>query len=141
MRKHFTVTTHLTTLSTASPPLIAIVDDDESVRQALTGLVRSVGYSGRAFTSAEDFLAAQGLDCACIVTDLHMPGISGLDLLQKLRAGGNQTPLILITARMAPGLKDRAAEVGVRCLLPKPFVAQELVECIESALSDSSPCA
>jgi FixJ family two-component response regulator len=127
-------------LSRLTSPLIAIVDDDDSVRQALTGLVRSLGYSGRAFASAEDFLAAADQSCDCIVSDLHMPGISGLDLLQRLRSDGDRTPLILITARMAPGLRDRAAEAGVKCLLPKPFAVEELVACINRALADGSAC-
>ncbi len=116
-------------------PLISIVDDDESLKLALVGLVRSFGYEGRGHASAEDFLASGDAgQCACLVTDLHMPGLGGIELLQRLRADGNAVPAVLITARMQPGLEQRARDAGARCLLPKPFDPQTLMRCIEQAL-------
>ncbi|MEI9851932.1 MAG: response regulator [Sphingomonas sp.] len=79
-------------------PLIAIVEDDESLRPALVGLVRSFGYDGEGFESAEAFLAANGpARAACLVSDFQLPGISGIDLIAGL--GGNGPPAILVTAR------------------------------------------
>lgn len=115
--------------------LISIVDDDDSLKLALVGLVRSFGYEGRGHASAEDFLASgDAARSACLVTDLHMPGIGGIELLQRLRAEGNTVPAILITARLQPGLEQRAQEAGARWLLPKPFDPQALMRCIEQAL-------
>ena len=113
-------------------PLIAIVEDDESLRLALVGLIRSMGYDGEGFASAEAFLAG---DCAaraeCLVSDLQLPGISGLDLAAQLRGS---LPCILVTARTERNIDDRAREGGVLCLLRKPFEADDLAGCIRRAL-------
>ncbi len=114
-------------------PLIAIVEDDESLRPALVGLVRSFGYDGEGFESAEAFLAANGpARAACLVSDFQLPGISGIDLIAGL--GGNGPPAILVTARTERGLDDRAAAAGALCLLRKPFEADALADCIRRAL-------
>lgn len=113
-------------------PLIAIVEDDESLRPALIGLVRSLGYDGEGFVSAEAFLAG---DCAsradCLVSDLQLPGISGLELIEKI---GRGLPAILVTARTERSIDERAREGGVLCLLRKPFEAEDLAGCIRRAL-------
>lgn len=113
-------------------PLIAIVEDDDSVRTALIGLVRSVGYDGAGFASAESYLAdAAGRVAQCLVCDCQLPGMSGLDLAAQLRGA---MPVILITARTERTIDDRASEHGVRCLLRKPFDGDELLGCIRRAL-------
>lgn len=113
-------------------PLIAIVEDDESLRPALLGLIRSLGYDGEGFVSAEAFLAG---DCAaradCLVSDLQLPGISGLDLVAQLDGA---LPVILVTARTERNIDARARDGGVLCLLRKPFEADDLAGCIRRAL-------
>lgn len=116
--------------------LVAIIDDDDSLRTALVGLVRSLGYESDGFGSAEEFLAAAP-DSDCIVTDIHMPGLSGIDLKHELVRRGNPTPVIMITARDDKGLEQRARSSGASCFLKKPFEASELITCIESALKRS----
>ncbi|MDP3859775.1 MAG: response regulator [Stagnimonas sp.] len=121
-------------MSQAAAPLIAVIDDDESLRLALAGLLRSLGYKGRGYGSAEDYLAAAtGSDC--ILTDFHMPGLSGLELMQQLRRDGCRTPVILMTARTEAGIRERALAEGAICVLAKPFEAEQLIRCLERALS------
>ena len=102
---------------------------------ALVSLVRSAGYDTRGFTSAEEFLGF-GMDPspACIITDVQMPGMSGIELKQHLAAGQFSTPVIIITARPEPGLEERALASGAVCFLRKPFEADTLIGCIERAL-------
>jgi FixJ family two-component response regulator len=116
--------------------LIAIVEDDDSLRPALVGLMRSLGYDGTGFASAEDFLGAEALDRAdCLVTDLQLPGISGLDLALRLGAARvRRLPVILVTARTERAIDERGAAAGLFCLLRKPFEADALVACIARAL-------
>lgn len=117
-------------------PLISIIDDDDSLRSALVGLVRSLGYRARGFANAEDFLAAgDGAQSAAIVTDIQMPGLSGIDLKERLSAEGNAAPVIMITARAEPGLQERAFASGALCVLKKPFAAEALIDCLERALA------
>lgn len=114
--------------------LISIIDDDDSLRSALVGLLRSYGYVASGYATAEEYLgAAPGSDC--IVTDIHMPGLSGIELKEELSRRGDRTPVIMITARSEPGLEARARASGAACFLRKPFDTGELVGCIESALA------
>lgn len=116
--------------------LIAIIDDDASLRLALVGLVRSLGYRATGFGSAEEFLAADSASqSACIVTDIQMPGLSGIELKLKLNQDGNPAPVIMITARTEQGLRDRAFASGAVCVLQKPFAAETLIACLEKALA------
>lgn len=117
-------------------PLVSIIDDDASIRTALVGLVRSLGYEARGFASAEEFLAADvGVRTNCIITDIHMPGLSGIELKLRLAAERDETPVIMITGRTEPNLHDRARDCGALCLLTKPFEARDLIACIERALA------
>lgn len=119
----------------ALDPLISIIDDDDSLRAALVGLVRSLGYRASGFASAEDFLATGAAkDCACIVTDIQMPGLSGIELKQRLAQGGSAAPVIMITARTEAGLREKAVASGAICVLQKPFAAEALIDCIEKAI-------
>lgn len=115
---------------------IAIIDDDESVRIALSGLVRSLGHRALAFGSAEEFMAAgAATGSACIVSDIQMPGISGIELKRQLNDAGCAAPVILITARTEPEMHERAFASGALCVLRKPFAAEVFLECLERALA------
>jgi FixJ family two-component response regulator len=114
---------------------IAVIDDDEPFRTALLESLRSLGYGARGFASAEEFVAADGDDdCDCVITDIHMPGMSGLDLKQLLAVRDCRVPVIMITARAEPRLDVRVAASGAVCLLRKPFEASALIGCLERAL-------
>jgi FixJ family two-component response regulator len=114
---------------------IAVIDDDESFRIALVESLRSQGYGARGFASAEEFIAEDGEDpCDCVITDIHMPGMSGLDLKRLLTTRGSGVPVIMITARADPGLEARAAASGAVCLLRKPFESEALINCLQRAL-------
>ena len=116
--------------------MIAIVDDDESVRIATRSLVRSLGFTAHTYASAEDFLQSQHVsECSCVITDVQMPGLSGVDLQSRLAAEGRNTPVILMTAFSDPAVKARAMKAGAVCFLSKPFEGQALVRCLEEALS------
>lgn len=117
-------------------PLITVVDDDASLRSALESLIRSLGYNVRSFSSADEAFAseiAQSSDC--VITDIQMPGISGIELEARLRATGASPPVILITARAEPELLAAARASGAICILRKPFDASSLIGCIEKALA------
>jgi len=116
--------------------LISIIDDDDSLRTALVGLVRSLGYSASGFANAEEFLAGDGAARSdAIVTDIQMPGLSGIELKERLSAQGCDAPVIMITARAEPGLRERAFASGATCVLKKPFPAEALIDCLERALA------
>ena len=119
----------------SSEPLIAVIDDDEPFRTALVESLCSLGYRARGFASGEEFFAASGeSSCDCVITDIHMPGMSGLDLQRLLMARDRRVPVIMITARGEPGLEAKAAASGAVCLLRKPFGADDLIGCLEKAL-------
>lgn len=116
-------------------PLISIIDDDEALRASIADLLRSVGYRVDQYGSAETFLASSdpaGFDC--ILADIHMPGMNGLELLQKLREQGITTPVILITALPDQRLDAEAMALGAQGLLRKPFGSSSLLECVERNL-------
>jgi FixJ family two-component response regulator len=117
------------------PRLIAIVDDDESVREATKGLMRSMGLAAVAFPSGEDFLRSSHLGrTACLVADVNMPGMSGLDLHRRVTALAKSIPTILITAYPSDSIRERALSAGILGYLVKPFSEDELLNCIRSAL-------
>lgn len=123
--------------SVSDTTLIAVIEDDGSVRLAVRSLVRALGYDARGFESAEDFLASDAVDgIACIITDIQMPGMSGIDLKRHLAAHGNAVPVIMITARVEPDLESQALASGAVCFLRKPFQAEALISCLNSALAD-----
>ncbi len=119
----------------SAAPLISIIDDDESLRIALVGLVRSVGYDARGFASAEEFLESGAVETfSCLVTDIQMPGMSGIDLKQHLVAQQITLPVIMITARPDPGLEDKARVAGAVGFLRKPFEASTLIGYLDKAM-------
>jgi FixJ family two-component response regulator len=114
---------------------VAVIDDDGSFRTALVESLDSLGYGARGFASAGDFLAQDGESSSdCIITDIHMPGMSGFDLLRQLASRGSRAPVIMVTARTDPGLEARATTGGVVCLLKKPFETTALINCLNRAL-------
>jgi len=116
-------------------PLISIVDDDASMRQAMVTLVRSLGFEARSFDSADRYLSsAERHETSCIVSDVQMPGTDGLTLQRNLAAQRDRTPIIFITAFPNADAKKRALDAGAVCYLAKPFDGQTLVNCIERAL-------
>jgi FixJ family two-component response regulator len=117
---------------------IAIVDDDPSVRVATESLVRSLGLRATTFSSAEDYLAAAGSEAVdCLITDVQMDGIGGVELSQILRERGDTTPVIFITAFPDARIRDRVLAAGAIGFLSKPFEGQVLIDCIEQALAAS----
>lgn len=118
-------------------PLIAIVDDDESVRETTRALMRSMGFSAEAFGSAAAFLSGADLvGTDCLVADINMPGMSGLDLHQHLATAGKPIPTILITAYPNERIMARALNAGVLCCLTKPFSEADLLDCVRAALGN-----
>jgi FixJ family two-component response regulator len=114
---------------------IAIIDDNEAQRASLVRLLGSQGYKARSFPSAEAFLAWDGADrCDCIITDVHMPGMSGIDLMRVLLEHRRAVPVVMITGRTNPAVEADALSSGAICLLHKPFRAEELMEYVRKAL-------
>jgi FixJ family two-component response regulator len=119
--------------------VISIIDDDESVREATKSLVRALGYKAAVFASAEEYLQSDRLDdSSCLITDLHMPGMSGADLQDRLIADGRQIPMIFMTAYYEEKVRDRVIDAGAYGFLRKPFDEESLVECLDKALTASS---
>jgi FixJ family two-component response regulator len=115
--------------------IVSVIDDDESFRIALVGLLRSLGYEAQGFASAVEFMNCAGEgSCDCIITDFKMPGMSGLDLIELLNARGSTVPVVMVTGCSDPGLEARAVACGAVCLLTKPFGADALIGYLEGAL-------
>ena len=115
--------------------LISVVDDDESMREAIRGLMKSLGYTAVAFASAEDFLSSRQVPrTSCLIADVQMPGMTGLELHRHLVALGEAIPTILITAYPDDGARARALRDGIVCYLSKPFDENDLLTCISSSL-------
>jgi FixJ family two-component response regulator len=119
----------------SKPPLVAIIDDDESVRVTTDSLVRSLGYVVCTFASAEEFLRAGRIDdFACVITDVQMPGMSGVQLQDHLRAQGSRVPFIFFTAFPDEKTRALALAAGAICYLTKPFDGDGLIKCFDAAL-------
>jgi FixJ family two-component response regulator len=115
--------------------LIAIVDDDESVRSAIHGVLKSVGLKTRSFVSAEEFLASgQHSETACLITDIRMPGMSGLELQARLAEQDCRIPIIFITSYGDTRTRTQAMRAGAVGFLGKPFDDKVLLESVRSAL-------
>jgi FixJ family two-component response regulator len=116
--------------------MISIVDDDEAVREATKGLLRSLGYRAATYSSAEEFLESDDLsETSCLITDLHMPGLSGLDLQSRLISGGYHVPIIFITAFPEDGVRARAMKAGAVGFMSKPYNEAHLIGCLDRALN------
>ncbi|MET0674615.1 MAG: response regulator [Bradyrhizobium sp.] len=115
--------------------MIAIVDDDESVRTAMGGMVESFGYSPVTFESADAFLKSDKLpDPSCLILDVQMPGMNGLELHSALVSRGRRIPTIFVTAFPDVRVRERALRAGGLCFLSKPFGRSDLLGCIQTAL-------
>ena len=115
--------------------LVAVVDDDESVRSAVHGALKSVGLRARAFGSAEEFLKSGILDeTGCLITDLQMPGMSGLELQAKLAQDDCRIPIIFITAYGEPRMRAQAIDAGAIQFLDKPFDDDVLLETVRTII-------
>ena len=118
-------------------PLVSIVDDDMSVREATVGLLESYGYATSAFASAEEFLQSGQLEStSCLVTDVRMPGVSGLDLQRQLLQAGHRIPTVVISAHQDEHVRVAALECGALGFLTKPVQEDSLIAYIEKALCE-----
>ena len=116
-------------------PVISVVDDDASVRAATARLLKSLGFTAHAFASANEFLQSPRLrDTSCLIADVQMPGMSGVQLQEYLIAQGHSTPIIFITAFPEDSIREQAMNAGAICFLSKPFDGARLIECVDRAL-------
>lgn len=115
--------------------MISIIDDDGSVRTATESLVRSLGFIAHTFASAEEFLQSPSVDeTCCLISDVQMPHMSGIDLQKRLLALGHRTPIIFITAFPEEHVQENALKAGAVAFLIKPVDGQTLLNCLEEAL-------
>jgi FixJ family two-component response regulator len=120
----------------AEAPVISIIDDDPSVRTATARLLRSMGFAAHAFASAQEFLSSPQLkETSCVIADVEMPGMNGVELQDYLVANGHPTPIIFITAFPHERVRERAMKAGAVDFLSKPFDEARLLECVEEALA------
>ena len=116
------------------PQAVFVVDDDDVVRDSLKALLEARGFAVEDYGSGREFLAAGGA-VACLLLDIHMPEMSGLDLLRQLRGQGDSTPVILMTGRRDPTTEDQAKPLGIIALLDKPLAPPALFAAIQEALA------
>jgi FixJ family two-component response regulator len=115
--------------------MISIVDDDESVRESTKALLRSLGHSAPTFASAEEFLRSDLDDTSCLILDVQMKELSGIELQKRLIREGRRTPIIFVTAVVDEQIRDQVLEAGAIDILSKPFSDQRLASCLDSALN------
>lgn len=117
-------------------PVISVIDDDESIRTAIYNLLRSLGYVVHVFASAEAFLESPQLhNTWCVIADIRMPGMSGIDLQFRLRSEGSAVPFVFITAVPDERVRARALDQGAICFLTKPFDQDSLIACLGNAVT------
>ena len=120
--------------------LVSVVEDDQFFRESMRRLMRSLGYSVEAFPSAADFLASPRLvETACLIADVHMPAMTGLELHRRLIDAGYAIPTILVTAYPDDDVRARALKDGVVCYLRKPVDEKHLTQCLRAALHSDEP--
>ena len=114
---------------------VAVIEDDDSVREATRHLLRLLGYATASFASAEDFLKSGRVrDTACLITDVHLPGMSGVELQSRLILDGHRIPIIFITAFPEEAIRARVLRDGALGYLSKPLQEQSLITCLNQAL-------
>jgi FixJ family two-component response regulator len=119
--------------------VVILVEDDEGLRAALKRVLRAWGFETKAFASAEDALADSDLDWPdCLVVDLNLPALSGLDLVDRLRQRGVTAPAVMISAQDEARVRDELRRRGIRHFLPKPFLGSALVRTVDAALEEGS---
>ena len=122
----------------ATPSIISVVEDDASVRASMNNLLRSLGYVVHTFESAEEFLASPHLnDTSCVVADVQMSAMSGIELLVTMRMQGHAAPFIVITAFPDENVRARAMDAGAIGFFAKPFATSILIACLDAALRSS----
>lgn len=114
---------------------VSIIEDDELLRHALVGLLRSMGHEAHGYATAEEFLAANEGDIDCVITDIHLPGMNGIEMMRRLRERGDTVPVIVVTARDEKRWDAEARAGGALCLLRKPFETQNLLDCLDRAFA------
>jgi FixJ family two-component response regulator len=119
--------------------MITIVVDDKFVRVSTKALVRSLGYNARAFSSAEEFLDSNLDDSSCLILDIQLKGLSGVELLARLVAQGRHTPIIFVTAFPDERTRNDVLNAGAIGLLSKPFSDEKLTKLLDMALANQSP--
>jgi FixJ family two-component response regulator len=121
--------------------LISIVDDDRAFGDSMRRLVKSLGYSVAVFASGGQFLASRQLgDTACLIADIHMPEMTGVELYQHLVERGQAIPTILVTAYPDERVRERMLSLGVGCYLSKPLVEAALIDCLRFAVAHGREC-
>ena len=124
----------MATVELAVRPLVAIVDDDQSHRNATRDLLKAAGFSTATFEDAESFLGSASRGRAvCLVTDMRMPGMTGLALYQAMVASGDNIPTVMVTGHPEELTESRARAAGITCDLSKPFAPDDLLECVRRA--------
>jgi FixJ family two-component response regulator len=119
----------------STPPLVSVVDDDESVRESLPDLLRVLGFAAQAFSSAEEFLDSRYVDqTRCLILDVALPGMSGPALQRELKVRRKEIPIVFITAQINEAIRSRVLEQGAVDFLLKPFSDIALVEAINRAI-------
>jgi FixJ family two-component response regulator len=120
--------------------LVSVVEDDRFFRESMGRLMRSLGYTVEAFPSAADFLASPRLlETACLIADVHMPAMTGVELYRRLIEAGYAIPTILVTAYPDDDVRTRALKDGVVCYLRKPVDEKHLIRCLRAALHSGEP--
>ncbi len=120
---------------TADPPLVSVVDDDESIRESLPDLLRELGFAAEVFASAEEFLASDRLGrTQCLVLDVAMPGMTGPELQGELARRGDATPIVFITAQQDEHLRPHVLAAGAVACLYKPFSDTALLDAVRAAV-------
>jgi FixJ family two-component response regulator len=120
-------------------PLLMCVEDDAAVREAIKGLLVALGFAAEVFSSAEEFIQSSRLsETSCLITDIQLRGMSGIELQHRLAALGHRIPTIVVTAFPDERIRAQALGAGAVCFLCKPIDMDELVKCIESALNRRS---
>lgn len=121
------------------PAKVFIIDDDESVREAMKNLIQHLGYDTEAFASAEDCLNCGRIaEAACLISDVQMPGMTGFDLYRRLLADGYRVPVIFMSAQPGEALRAEAIEAGAIGFLDKPVNVRHLIDCLDKALESRS---
>lgn len=121
-------------------PTVTVVEDEHEVRDSLAAVISAHGFNVASFASGRDFLDGHSAGATdCLVIDIHMPGVTGLDVLKSLRTSGDFTPVILITGIIDPHVHERGRALGAAAVLYKPMVLSELLATIQMALATRKP--
>jgi FixJ family two-component response regulator len=132
---HYLVMKAFKERSATERPLLAVVDDDESMRESLPGLIKEFGYAAQAFSSAEEFLSSGSVEqSSCLILDISMPGMSGPELYEELKRRGEEIPVIFITGQKDERIRAQVLEQGAAGFLLKPFGDAALLAAIKAAL-------